>query len=152
MAYESPVEVIQNMMDPIIKSIEESRENAIVAQISEVYGVSVNKEELAKALAFDRGQYEKGYADAMAAMSGTVAELNRLNSLECHTDTYEKDGYMFSYHEMAGMYTIGISIGVHNPQFERFTLADPMGHVDFVAWCNAYIMHYKEKEDGSRDK
>lgn len=150
MAYESPIDV--NFMEPFIEEITNARENAITAKISEVYGVSVNKEELAKALAFDRGQYEKGYADAMAAMSGTVAELNRLNSLEFHGDTCEKGGWLFQYHEMAGMYTITI-VNAENFSFmHEYNIKSTLSHDDFVAWCNAYIMHYKEKEDGSRDK
>lgn len=146
MAYESPIEVtIQNMMDSIIKSIEESRENAIVAQISEAYGVSVNKEELAKALAFDRGQYEKGYAEAMAAMSGTVKELNRLQSLEVHADTYEDGSFLFNYHEFkAGICTIGVWDGMCKPQIEHFSIESPLSHDEFVAWCNAYTRRHKE--------
>lgn len=144
MAYESPVEVIQNMMDPIIKSIEESRENAIVAQISEAYGVSVNKEELAKALAYDRGQYEKGYADAMASMGDILKEYDRLKSLECHSDMYSKDGLLFNYHEISGKCTIGVWDELCQPPIEHITLGEPMHHDEFIIWCDAFAMRYKE--------
>ena len=42
------------------------RENAITTKISETIGIDVNREELIKALNYDRHQYEKGYADAKA--------------------------------------------------------------------------------------
>lgn len=42
------------------------RENAITLKVSETIGVDVNREELIKALNYDRHQYEKGYADAKA--------------------------------------------------------------------------------------
>lgn len=149
MAYESPIELFENVMDPIIESIKNAKDEAITAKISEAYGVSVNKEELKKALAYDRGQYEKGYADAMAAMSETVNELNRLKSLEFHGDNYENDYLFFAYHEMNGVHTITVYCLLDFVTKERFhfTLSNPMGHDEFVAWCNNYTMTYKE--DGS---
>ena len=144
MAYESPVEL--TFIDSMVEQIQNAKDEAITAKVSEAYGVSVNKEELAKALAYDRGQYEKGYADAMAAMSGTVAELNRLNSLEVHADTYDNGSFLFNYHEMNGIYTIGIWDGMCKPQIEHFTIESPLSHDEFVAWCNAYTMNHKEHE------
>lgn len=98
-------------------------------------------------MAYDRDQYEKGYADAMAAMSGTVNELNRLKSLESHMDSYENGTHMFNYHEMNGIYTIGVWDGMFKPAIEHVTIKSPLSHDEFVAWCNNYTMTYKE--DGS---
>lgn len=55
--YKSPIEIIMGQMrtevdDGIYKAIQG-------------YGVNVDKEELIRALQFDRGQYEKGYADGL---------------------------------------------------------------------------------------
>ena len=55
--YKSPIEVITRQMrtefeDNVVKAIQD-------------YGVSVDKEELIKALQYDRNQYEKGYADGL---------------------------------------------------------------------------------------
>ena len=61
--YESP---ITNYISEIIDKQMVERENFILATVSESIGVDVNREELIKALNYDRHQYEKGYADAKA--------------------------------------------------------------------------------------
>ena len=58
--YESPIDIIYN--DIQYKVVEEFDKNVVSAVQS--YGIDVNKEELLKALRYDRQQYEKGYADA----------------------------------------------------------------------------------------
>lgn len=60
--YESPITV--NYIDGIIKQIQENNELQIMQQIKTV--VDIDKEELIKALNYDRGQYNKGYADGYA--------------------------------------------------------------------------------------
>ena len=55
MSYQSPIGVIMGQMDI-------SYENEIFKAIQKV-GVYVDKNELLKALQYDRGQYQKGYAD-----------------------------------------------------------------------------------------
>ena len=57
--YQSPIEIITKQMrtqfeDNVFKAIQD-------------YGILVDKEELIKALQYDRDQYEKGYADGMLA-------------------------------------------------------------------------------------
>lgn len=59
MCYESPVELIASQMR-ITSEIHMGKE--IIKAVQKV-GVNVNKAELLKALAYDREQYEKGYAD-----------------------------------------------------------------------------------------
>lgn len=54
--YKSPVELIQS--DPIIKKIEDEQEKYIMGQINCV--VKVDKDELIKALEYDRDSYRKG--------------------------------------------------------------------------------------------
>jgi hypothetical protein len=55
MSYQSPIEVIQTQMRNQI-------EGEIYKAVMNV-GVNVDKEELLKALQYDRGQYQKGYKD-----------------------------------------------------------------------------------------
>lgn len=55
--YESPIEVLTKQMqfkfeDDVFKAVQQ-------------YGITVDKKELIKALQYDRGQYEKGFADGM---------------------------------------------------------------------------------------
>lgn len=58
MSYQSPIEVIQTQMRNQI-------EGEIYKAVMNV-GVNVDREELMKALAYDRNQYQKGYADRNA--------------------------------------------------------------------------------------
>ena len=53
--YESPV-------NKILGEMQTTYENNCIKAVQS-YGFDVNKEELTKALAYDRNQYEKGYID-----------------------------------------------------------------------------------------
>lgn len=55
MNYESPVNFFQ-------KELETKFENNVM-QIVQTYGIDINKDELVKALKYDRDQYRKGYND-----------------------------------------------------------------------------------------
>ena len=56
--YESPIAV---SFEQIANEIRERQENAVVATISERMAVDINKDELAKALTYDRNQYSEGF-------------------------------------------------------------------------------------------
>ena len=46
-------------------------------------GIKVDKDELVKALAYDRRQYEKGYADGvMAFAEGLIAQAKSLDNIQ----------------------------------------------------------------------
>ena len=55
--YKSPIEIITGQMRSEV-------DNGIYKAV-QGYGVNVDKEELIRALQYDRGQYEKGYADGL---------------------------------------------------------------------------------------
>ena len=55
MSYESPIKIIERN---ITKDLEDNVHDVIMS-----YGIDVNREELLKALNYDRDQYEKGYRD-----------------------------------------------------------------------------------------
>lgn len=55
MSYQSPIDVIMGQMNI-------SCENEICKAVQNI-GINVDKNELLKALQYDRGQYQKGYAD-----------------------------------------------------------------------------------------
>ena len=57
--YESPIKQIIGEM--------QTEFDGEVMRIVQNYGIHVNKEELIDALAYDRGQYEKGYEDGFNA-------------------------------------------------------------------------------------
>lgn len=56
--YESPISLY---IQQIAHKIEERRENEVVSAISERVGVEIDKDELAKALTYDRNQYSEGF-------------------------------------------------------------------------------------------
>lgn len=55
--YESPIELITRQVS---EQVEQTHEKVVMTQLMNI-GVNVNKNELIKALQYDRGQYEKGY-------------------------------------------------------------------------------------------
>lgn len=59
--YESPIEkIVQHIQENLIKQ----EEDHLMAQITETVGYQINKEELIKALKYDRNQYHIGFEDA----------------------------------------------------------------------------------------
>lgn len=67
--YESPVTV---QIQKIAQQIEEQCENEITLKISEQIGVNVDKDEMKRALAYDRDQYRRGYEDGWRARSEVI--------------------------------------------------------------------------------
>ena len=59
--YESPIELIT---DNVLTQIRNAQEDYVYKVVQNM-GVNVNKEELLKALAYDRQQYQKGYEDGV---------------------------------------------------------------------------------------
>ena len=57
--YKSPIEI---KLDDIVSDAVEKVDEYIVKYVQQI-GVNVDKDELIKALKFDRGQYEKGWND-----------------------------------------------------------------------------------------
>lgn len=54
--YKSPIDIIYGQM--------ETKMEGDILRAVQKYGINVDKDELLRALQYDRGQYEKGYADA----------------------------------------------------------------------------------------
>ena len=59
--YKSPIEIV---MKEVFQKMNEDFENSVLKAVQKV-DINVDKEELLKALIYDRGQYDKGYEDAM---------------------------------------------------------------------------------------
>lgn len=77
--YKSPISV---ECEKIAKEITEKQDGYIVSETIRLTGVKVDKDELIKALSYDRGQYEKGYADGKA----DAEEVRRGRWLHLHLD------------------------------------------------------------------
>lgn len=95
MSYESPIKLIQSQMRNQI-------DEYILKTVMNV-GVDVDKEELIKALAYDRGQYQKGYDDRDAEIirckdciywdEGHAEECDNLDSVCFHNGWCKPDWY-----------------------------------------------------------
>ena len=59
MSYKSPIEVIIGQM----RMEHEKRLEGNVMTVIQEYGITADKDELIRALQYDRGQYDKGYED-----------------------------------------------------------------------------------------
>lgn len=86
--YKSPIEVIT-------ASMQTDLENQILSSVLKT-DVIVDKEELIKALNYDRDQYQKGYADGKAeALSALKAGLISMNSFAIERIRHQLDnGYL----------------------------------------------------------
>ena len=67
MSYESPIKLFHRLSsDWFIEHLRDETDNLICRAVANA-DVQVDKAELMKALEYDRGQYEKGYADGLVA-------------------------------------------------------------------------------------
>lgn len=71
--WESPINVME-IQDSFVGEIKEKTEEMVFTEIKRI-GIEVDKEELIKALQYDRQQYEKGYADARTDLDLLISEL-----------------------------------------------------------------------------
>ena len=62
--YEPPIEMFTSPIHDAMKQIQEQQDNYVYKCVLNV-GVNVDKEELIRALKYDRAQYEKGYMDGL---------------------------------------------------------------------------------------
>lgn len=63
--YKSPITIIESTIDSFSKAIIKQKDDAIFAEIQHSFGVDLDREELIRALKYDRDQYNKGYADGI---------------------------------------------------------------------------------------
>lgn len=91
MSYESPINIIYGQMQL-------QMDDNICRAVQNV-GINVDKEELLQALAYDRNQYEKGYADGKAERDDPVDLISHdsegweFECPVCHTAVYNGQKY-----------------------------------------------------------
>lgn len=105
--YESPIELITTtIMSEIVKNQEEQVMNAVQG-----VGVNVDKDELLKALAYDRQQYEKGYRDGAREI---LERLQHEIGFNCDlVDVYEHIDSLMKWHtpdKEKGQYYLNLSL------------------------------------------
>lgn len=71
--YKSPIEILNSFSDSLTQRFVEETDKLVLTAVYNI-GVKVDKDELIKALKYDRDQYEKGYRDGKesAAESAVV--------------------------------------------------------------------------------
>lgn len=70
--YESPIEVFQSI--EMHSGLFDEEKDSMILKAVQGVGVNVDKDELLKALQYDRQQYNKGYQDCGAKMDGRRSE------------------------------------------------------------------------------
>ena len=76
--YESPITLLKT--DPFIQRIKDETDTMIFQGVARV-GVHVDKDELIKALEYDRGQYEKGFHDGRMYVPPCPSNADRIRSM-----------------------------------------------------------------------
>ena len=77
--YESPIDrVFREIMADRVKQ----EEDALMYRVSVEVGYNINKEELIKALQYDRNQYQKGFEDCARSMRLDVLDKIRAEIIE----------------------------------------------------------------------
>lgn len=101
--YESPI-------TQILGEMRTEYENGCLRAVQSC-GFDVNKEELAKALAYDRGQYEKGYEDG----------LNADKWILCSERLPEQSGkYIVTVKNLTGYWILENNVFVCDYQYDEF--------------------------------
>lgn len=83
--YKSPV---TSVFDDIKMEIVKHQEHDMYVAVQK-YGINVDKEELIKALQYDREQYEKGYDDAVKHITDSIIKKLRIKQRGC-LDLYDE--------------------------------------------------------------
>lgn len=98
--YESPIQITQ-IGERIGTELVEKEEAYIFSVVKRMY-VDVDKDELVKALAYDRGQYDKGYIDGRAARDAEIVRCKDCKHLvrsegvcKVLTNNYEPPVYVY---------------------------------------------------------
>lgn len=78
MSYESPIKLFQT--DPLVEQLRDETDNMIYRAVIHA-DVNVDREELIRALEYDRGQYEKGYADGLAYKPPIQTNADRIRAM-----------------------------------------------------------------------
>lgn len=86
--YKSPIELMTNKMQNIMVEQQEGH----IIQVIQQCGVNVDKDELIKALLYDRNQYDEGYQDAVKTFAAILrSHYPHTNSVLKRIDAVEQE-------------------------------------------------------------
>ena len=122
-SYEAPINVLsRNIYDALGEQIKKDTDGFVMKAVLDV-GIKVDKDELIKALRYDRGQYDKGFSDGYAA--GYTEALSQLfdSNTEASAAAYLRPPHS-AHGSAAGLaytdaafYEISDYMGIHRPNF-----------------------------------
>ena len=105
--YQSPISQIYKDVEYKIK---EDMENKTMEAVH-YFGMSVDKEELIKALQYDRNQYDKGYSDGRASIVEELEEIKaEMNDYTVATGVLSKAKYSIAQCAFEAMKSIAFTI------------------------------------------
>lgn len=125
--YNSPISVYMRSLDKMRMAIKADYDNNVWKAVIE-YGVHVNKEELLRALAYDRDQYKQGFANGVA-----VGYQKGLASRWISVDEEMPDGLLpahcFVRYENK---SVGIAVWDGGSWYTKYDLDDPITHWMYI--------------------
>lgn len=124
MSYENPINIIVNN---ICSDIQKKEDEYFMECVHNV-GVDVNKEELIRALQYDRQQYEKGYKDGFDKALKWIPVSERLPKAGEHIGIVEK--YYLVQNEYGDML---VARYTHSEYWEQIYQLQPISD-KIVAW------------------
>ena len=136
--YESPINLIE-----IERQIIEDQEKGIFKVIKRM-GIDVDRDELIKALQYDRDQYAKGYRDGKAEAAEWIPASERL------PEAGEYIGNVAKYYLVQNEYgDMMVARYTHSEYWEQIYQLEPVGD-KIVAWMPLPKPYKAESEDGYR--
>lgn len=118
--YKSPITVLESFMDDIM----EQRDDKIVAIVQSKIDVDVDKDELIRALQYDRNQYNAGYKDGKADAMRWIPVSERLP---------EKDVLVLCIGPKGGMF-LGYPRCVWEGESNAYTIAPNQRHSRYTKY------------------
>lgn len=133
MSYESPIK-LTNTMESIVRRVREEEDKKIYECIAN-YGIDVNKEELEKALRYDRDQYVKGYEDGKA---------EAMQWIPCSERLPEKSGKYLGQRPYGEIIDIGFS--KKHQKWNAHDSSPPEYALEIIAWMPLPPAYKEDKE------
>lgn len=153
MSYNSPISIISQMVDEQIKEQQKQEETVIMAEITRKIGVDIDKDELIKALNYDRQQYEKGYADGR--FSGRCEVLSEMTHI-CSSQAVPKERFGYCDEEGTDEYKEFIKRHICNEIGRYLYKNNLVTFIESDGFDNTLIIRgdvqvYDEKEEDQND-